>query len=51
MVRDRLTRKYGIADSWNIINLNSFMINNNYNIIHSYFYSYYFNASFHVQGF
>lgn len=35
-----------IADSWNIINLNSFMINNNYNIIHSYFYSYYFNAKF-----
>ena len=35
-----------IADSWNIINLNSFMINNNYNIIHSYFYSYYFNSKF-----
>ena len=35
-----------MSDSWNIINLNSFMINNNYNIIHSYFYSYYFNSKF-----
>lgn len=35
-----------MADSWNIINLNAFMINNNYNIIHSYFYSYYFNSKF-----
>lgn len=35
-----------MSDSWNIINLNAFMINNNYNIIHSYFYSYYFNSKF-----
>lgn len=35
-----------MLDSWNIINLNAFMINNNYNIIHSYFYSYYFNSKF-----
>lgn len=35
-----------MADSWNIINLNAFMLNNNYNIIHSYFYSYYFNSRF-----
>ena len=35
-----------MSDSWNIINLNAFMINNNYNIIHSYFYSYYFNSNF-----
>ena len=41
-----LDEKPVMADSWNIINLNGFMLNNNYNIIHSYFYSYYFNSKF-----
>lgn len=35
-----------LPDSWNIVNLNNAMLNNNYDIIHSYFYSYYCNSKF-----